>query len=246
MAESLIFKRKRISSYFLPDDNVKRSTVPQPQSSISCSAHKNTTLASSSEFQILKNAIESSDTKKVKNFLQKHPIDVNKIYDECTVTLIHFSVGVSDNDPEIVKLLLNKGGDPNNTNIEENLTPLHLSALYDFDIVMDVLIKVGGNLEMRSTDGYNCYEIVRQNVENELQENCFKYLFLRSTNFRRSMGPGPRPSSSQRRMTAMQSSNVTSISDGSLCSDASDSFEISLNNAAVLPGGSQKSDIHSK
>lgn len=206
MDESLIFKRKRISSYFLPDDNVKRSTVPQPQSSISCSSHKNTTLASSSEFQILKDAIERSDTKKVKNFLQKHPrIDVNKIYDECTLTLLHFAVGVSDNNPEIVTLLLNKGGDPNNTNIEENLTPLHLSALYDFDIVMDVLIKFGGNLEMRSADGYNCYEIVRQNVENELQENCFKYLFLRSTNFRKSMGPCP--SSSQRRDLSKENCN---------------------------------------
>lgn len=186
-----ISRWKKDRSYFSP---AKKSTIEDSyrQETLDLSVTPKTTeVSSASVLEVLHQAIESHDVNTLAEILisTNVPINMNEVLPQCSMTLLHLSVGLSDNNPQIVEALLDRGGDPNNTNIEEGLSPLQLSAIYDYDEVMKRLMDYGGDPKVKSGDGQNCYHFVLQNVE-EMKENCFRYLFAKSRDFRKSMAIG--------------------------------------------------------
>ena len=52
---------------------------------------------------------------------------------------------VISDQPKIVTALLNQGANPNHKQTEEQLTPLHLAALYNAEHVIEPLLKAGAD-----------------------------------------------------------------------------------------------------
>ncbi|CAL8089790.1 unnamed protein product [Orchesella dallaii] len=191
MDDSGEFHRKKISMFFSPA-NIKAKSPAE--------ANKNNNLRKSIRFSFANNnesrpssedklneALESFDIDGVKDLLNREDIDVNKVLPNCSLSYLHLSVGFSENDPDIVEELLRHGGDPNNNkDIEDGLTPMHLSIIYDFDKITSVLMKYGGDPHKVNGDGKSCYQLAIENVT-ELMENCFGYFFKQSRAFRKSI-----------------------------------------------------------
>lgn len=177
-------KRRRDHSSFFSPVKIDKLSRNYCGSTSSFSSKEDVTI-----WESIIEAIKSNDVDTLIDVLQKDSsFDINRVIPGYPMTLLHLSVGFSENETDIVEILVRRGGDPNNLNIEEKLSPLHLSALYDHDRVMSILINYGGDPKLPNGDGETCYDIVKQNVENELLENCFKYLFARSKEFRKSLG----------------------------------------------------------
>lgn len=185
MNDSFNFGRRRrdYSSFFSPSKT--NSSLPREYNESTPTSSR----TGSVDLESIIDAIESRDADTFAEVLLRgRHIDVNQVIPALHMTLLHFSVGNSNNQPEIVEALLRRGGDPNNVNIDEKQSPLHLSAWFDYDRVMKVLVDYGGDLKVLNGDGEMCFDIVRRNVEEELMENCFKYLFPISKAFRKSIG----------------------------------------------------------
>ncbi|CAG7732787.1 unnamed protein product [Allacma fusca] len=109
----------------------------------------------------------------------KSPQILNSVIPKYGMSLFHYSVGFSDNKTAVVKVLLDHGGDPNNTECTDKVSPLHLSIIYEFDGVLDFLLKHGGDPFVQDGEGKNCYDL----VEALDQPDIFKSILVRHTSF---------------------------------------------------------------
>lgn len=139
---------------------------------------------------LLYRAIEAGDSSSVSSMLSLYQeLDPNSSVPGLSMPLLHLAVGLSDNHPEIVNLLLEKGGDPNNLTTEDKVSPLHLCVIYDYETVLQALIGHGGDPTLTNGDGKSCYDLAKDNVEEEMKERCFLFFYRRSVSFRKSMKP---------------------------------------------------------
>jgi len=98
-------------------------------------------------------ALELFDKERVERLLKQGNVDVNQILPENSLSLLHLSVGFSENYPTIVEVLLRHKGDPNNNkDVENGLSPMHLSVINDFDKVTAILMRYGGDPKKVNSD----------------------------------------------------------------------------------------------
>jgi hypothetical protein len=136
-------------------------------------------------------AIKSHDEEAVANALclYRGEVDPNKFISQESMSLLHLSVGLSDNCTSIIEKLLREGGNPNNTSVEDHLSPLHLSVIFDHDKVLQLLMRHGGDPMVLTGEGKSCYDIAKENLEDEMKEKCFTFFYRRSISFRKSIKP---------------------------------------------------------
>lgn len=132
-------------------------------------------------------AFESHDEETVQKILSQHYIDPNRIIPFHSMTLLHLAVGLSENRTGIVERLLKRGGKPNNAEILDKLSPMHLAVMFDFEKVLKVLVSYGGDPKILSGDKKSCYDMAKDNVESEMLESCFLYFYSKSVEFRNSI-----------------------------------------------------------
>jgi hypothetical protein len=140
-------------------------------------------------------------------------IDPNTTLPGLSMPLLHLAVGLSNNCPEIVALLLEKGGNPNNLTTDDKVSPLHLSVIYDYDDILHILSRNGGDPKLLNGDGKNCYDLAKDNVEEEMKERCFLYFYKRSVDFRKSIKPSDSVVKAWKE-THSESLSLSNLSDG--------------------------------
>jgi len=162
---------------------------------------------------LLKLAIEQQNAEDVSRILQQYEsAGPNRLMPGQNMTFLHFAVGLSDNDPMIVNLLLQRrGANPNNVDIPEKLSPLHLSVIYDYDVILKALIRAGGDPLVKTGEGKTCYDIAQENLETEMLEKCFLCFYQSCSKFRMSIKPSDSAAFALRKT---HSSSLTSLSDG--------------------------------
>ncbi|ODN03024.1 Ankyrin repeat and LEM domain-containing protein 1, partial [Orchesella cincta] len=196
MDDAWEFKRKQVSSFFSPGPRAKSKSPAESNNnnlrrkSIRFSFVNNNESMSTSATagdDDMCDALESFNKERVLEILRRKNIDVNRRLPNYSLSYLHLAVGFSENDPDIVEELLKHGGDPNNSeDMEDELSPMHVSIMHDFDKITAVLMKYGGDPNKVNGDGKSCYRLAVENVE-EVMENCFAYFFRESRDFRKSI-----------------------------------------------------------
>ena len=89
------------------------------------------------------------------------------------ITPMHWACGLGDTAShlDIVKLLLERGGNPN-VKSSDGVTPLHVAASWGFLAILKTLVSHGGDPWFEDQDGFNSWDLALQ----KNQWNILKYL----------------------------------------------------------------------
>lgn len=104
-------------------------------------------------------SVRESDTRRLSDVLPY--IDINATQKGANVVddLTLLNVAVVESTPEIVKLLLENGADPNDRNAYEGLTPLHRAVYYQREnpraaVIIEMLLEYGADPSLRTESGH--------------------------------------------------------------------------------------------
>uniref|UniRef100_A0A182WF90 LEM domain-containing protein n=1 Tax=Anopheles minimus TaxID=112268 RepID=A0A182WF90_9DIPT len=103
----------------------------------------------------LLDAIEDANITGLQLLLDKHRANPNTIVLAKDVAPMHLVIGAENESfgLKATSLMLEHGGDANLPTIEQQLTPLHVAANLGRVTILRMLLKAGGNLELRDEEG---------------------------------------------------------------------------------------------
>lgn len=96
----------------------------------------------------LLDALEDCNKNNCLEFLINHKTDPNHIVYDRGIAAIHYVCGMENINVanEIMRIMLEFGGDPNLPTVDDEMTPMHLSAMYGNLEIFELLLERGGNV----------------------------------------------------------------------------------------------------
>ncbi|XP_052903417.1 ankyrin repeat and LEM domain-containing protein 1 [Anopheles moucheti] len=100
-------------------------------------------------------AIEDTNLAGLQVLLEKHCADPNTIVLAKDVAPMHLVIGAENESfaAKATSMMLGHGGNPNLPTVEQLLTPLHVAANLGRVIILQMLLKAGGNVELKDEEG---------------------------------------------------------------------------------------------
>ncbi|XP_053658268.1 ankyrin repeat and LEM domain-containing protein 1 [Anopheles marshallii] len=100
-------------------------------------------------------AIEDTNLAGLQLLLDKHRADPNTIVLAKDVAPMHLVIGAENESfaAKATSLMLGHGGNPNLPTVEQLLTPLHVAANLGRVTILQMLLKAGGNVELKDEEG---------------------------------------------------------------------------------------------